>query len=37
MKKISTDIYTFSAPRKVYKIGCAFDCDRRNLGQWLVK
>ena len=25
-----------SDPRKLFKIGCAFDWDKRNLGQWLV-
>ena len=25
-----------SDPRKVFKIGCAFDWEKRNLGQWLI-
>ena len=25
-----------SDPRKLFKIGCAFDWDARNLGQWLI-
>lgn len=26
-----------SDPRKLFKIGCAFDWDKRNLGQWIVE
>ena len=26
-----------SDPRKVFKIGCAFDWDKRNLGEWVVR
>ena len=26
-----------SDPRKLFKIGCAFDWDKRNLGAWLVR
>ena len=25
-----------SDPRKLFRIGCAFDWDKRNLGQWIV-
>ena len=25
-----------SDPRKLFKIGCAFDWEKRNLGQWLI-
>ena len=25
-----------SDPRKVFKIGCAFDWEQRNLGPWLI-
>ena len=25
-----------SDPRKLFKIGCAFDWDARNLGRWLI-
>ena len=25
-----------SDPRKLFKIGCAFDWDARNLGKWLI-
>lgn len=26
-----------SDPRKIFKIGCAFDWDKRNLDQWVVE